>query len=219
MGALIDFTAKRNAKLTQVAPVVVATPVAVEDPAPVAPALNPGWRSGIETIYVDTADTAKLVRAELKQVFPAFKFKVRISRYSMGSSIYISWTDGPTEKQVKAALDKYDGSYFDAMTDYHGSTIRKGEDGKHYNYEGSISCSRHLSEAVILYAAKQLLAERGIDFTPTLDRDGCVRWGEHYELQTGFWVRVNTIGVDEKGTILGVVNVENTDAGNVVRYS
>jgi conjugative element/phage-associated large polyvalent protein len=48
---------------------------------------------------IDTKDVAKLVRKELKTHFPRHKFSVRIERYSMGSSINVTWIDGPMVKE------------------------------------------------------------------------------------------------------------------------
>ena len=109
---------------------------------------NERSRVARETIYVDTKDTAKLIRAKLKVTFPNIKFGVKISRYSMGSSIYITWTDGPTDAMVRAALEEYRGDYFDGMTDYHGGLVRE-VDGKHYRYAGSISTQRSHSDTFI----------------------------------------------------------------------
>lgn len=44
-------------------------------------------------------------RAELKAMFPKTKFSVRSSTYSMGSEVYVKWTDGPTEESVQNVLD------------------------------------------------------------------------------------------------------------------
>jgi len=52
--------------------------------------------------YMDTKEVAKLVRKELKTHFPMQKFSVRIERYSMGSSINVTWIDGPMVKDVEA---------------------------------------------------------------------------------------------------------------------
>ena len=48
---------------------------------------------------IDTKEMAKLVRKELKTHFPRHKFSVRIERYSMGSSINVTWTDRPMVKE------------------------------------------------------------------------------------------------------------------------
>src|ERR1035437_10201609 len=65
--------------------------------------------------YIDTADCAKLVRRALKANFPKVKFSVRSSSYSMGSSIHVGWTDGPTVDAVNAVVACYGGSGFDGM--------------------------------------------------------------------------------------------------------
>ena len=71
--------------------------------------------------YLTCADTAKLVRAALKETFPGVKFSVRSSVYAGGASIDIKYTDGPTCEQVKGVVAMFEGSYFDGMTDYKGS--------------------------------------------------------------------------------------------------
>jgi hypothetical protein len=70
--------------------------------------------------YLSCADTAKLVRAALKESFPGVKFSVRSSVYSGGASINVNYVDGPTYDQVKAVVSVFEGSYFDGMTDYKG---------------------------------------------------------------------------------------------------
>jgi len=70
--------------------------------------------------YLSCADTAKLVRAALKETFPGVKFSVRSSVYSGGASINVNYVDGPTYDQVKAVVSVFEGSYFDGMTDYKG---------------------------------------------------------------------------------------------------
>jgi hypothetical protein len=66
---------------------------------------------------LSVAETAKLVRAELKTTFPGVKFSVRSSSYSGGASIDVRWTDGPTGKDVDRVLKPYEGARFDGMTD------------------------------------------------------------------------------------------------------
>lgn len=67
--------------------------------------------------WIDAADVAKLVRTRVKADFPGVKFSVRTSKYSMGASITAYWTDGPTTKQVDAAVAQYGGSGFDGSID------------------------------------------------------------------------------------------------------
>jgi len=61
------------------------------------------------------------IRMELKAAFPGVKFSVRSEGYSMGCSIDIDWTDGPTKEAVKMITNKYEYGTFDSMTDCAGS--------------------------------------------------------------------------------------------------
>ena len=70
-----------------------------------------------EQRYLTTAETAKLIRAQLKVHFPGTKFSVRSSVYSMGSSVSIHWTDGPTKKAVNLVVGPFAGRDFDGMID------------------------------------------------------------------------------------------------------
>lgn len=71
----------------------------------------------VETEYIGVADTAKLIRAQLKKHFPKVKFGVRSKSYSMGASININWTDGPTAKAVDEVVQVFGGANFDGMID------------------------------------------------------------------------------------------------------
>jgi hypothetical protein len=73
------------------------------------------------TTYLSCADTAKLVRAALKETFPGVKFSVKSSVYAGGASINIAYIDGPSAAQVEAVAKAFQGAYFDGMTDYKGS--------------------------------------------------------------------------------------------------
>lgn len=67
--------------------------------------------------YLTCAETAQLVRKQLKREFPGVKFSVKSSTYSGGASIRVSWTDGPTEAEVKGITSPYEGGGFDPMID------------------------------------------------------------------------------------------------------
>lgn len=69
--------------------------------------------------YLNGADTAKLIRVELKKNFPATKFSVRTER---SGTIRINWTDGPTQKRVDEVVGGFEGKGFDGMIDM-GYTI------------------------------------------------------------------------------------------------
>lgn len=86
--------------------------------------------------YLSCAETAKLMRGELKKTFPGQKFSVRSSVYSGGASIDVSWTDGPSANTVDKVVKKFAGATFDGMTDmksyhdteYAGETVSMGAD-------------------------------------------------------------------------------------------
>lgn len=59
---------------------------------------------------MDIKDVAKEIRAILKKEFPATKFSVKCSRFSQGSSVETSWTDGPTTDQVDELIGHYGNS-------------------------------------------------------------------------------------------------------------
>lgn len=71
----------------------------------------------VPPVYISCADTAKMIRKDLKAAFPGVKFSVRSHSYAGGASIDIRWTDGPTSTQVDAITGRYQGSAFDGMVD------------------------------------------------------------------------------------------------------
>jgi len=109
--------------------------------------------------YLSCAETAKLVRAALKEAFPGVKFSVRSSVYSGGASINISYADGPSCEQVKGIVSVFEGSYFDGMTDYKGSNyssldgeeVRFGADFIFVNRTFSLA----LFTSLVAYACKE----------------------------------------------------------------
>ena len=64
----------------------------------------------------DSADKAKALRRVLKLRFPATRFSVRTHRYSMGSSVRVSWDDGPTARIVETYCKRLDRVYRDDAT-------------------------------------------------------------------------------------------------------
>jgi hypothetical protein len=90
--------------------------------------------------YATAADSAKLVRADLKAAWPGVKFSVRSER----STVNVSWTDGPTTKQVEALLNKYEMGYFDGMDDSYKYTSEYVVDGVDYSVK-YLFCHRDMS--------------------------------------------------------------------------
>ena len=69
------------------------------------------------TRYLTCAETAKLIRAELRRCYPGVKFSVRSSTYAGGASIRVEWTDGPTDEAVTGTARVFAGARFDGMVD------------------------------------------------------------------------------------------------------
>jgi hypothetical protein len=76
----------------------------------------------ITEIFETAAQTAQKIRKVLKSAFPGVKFSVTSSSYSMGSSVYVSWTDGPFSSQVNEILNQFSSGSFDGMQDMYIST-------------------------------------------------------------------------------------------------
>lgn len=110
------------------------------------------------TRYMGVTETAKLIRQALKEAFPEIKFSVRSSRYAGGSSIDVSWEDGPTEHQVEAIAQAFQGGYFDGMTDYKGHNTHT-MNGEPVRFGGDfVFCTRHVP-AHKVEAAQKILGQ------------------------------------------------------------
>jgi hypothetical protein len=72
------------------------------------------------TYKTGAAECAAAIRVELKKAFPGVKFSVRSSTFSMGDSVGVSWTDGPTEPAVENVINRFQYGTFDSMTDCAG---------------------------------------------------------------------------------------------------
>jgi hypothetical protein len=105
-----------------------------------------------------TTETATEVRKALKQAFPTIRFSVRSKSYSMGSSIDVSWTDGPVQKEVQQILNHFEGAGFDGSTDskfyrepaqLNGELVRFGVDFVH----GTRNISQDLMRQAALLVA------------------------------------------------------------------
>ncbi len=94
--------------------------------------------------YATAADSAKLVRADLKAAWPGVKFSVRSER----SNVNVEWTDGPTTKQVEVLLGKFEMGYFDGMDDSYKYTSTYIVDGVDYSVK-YLFCHRNASDEAI----------------------------------------------------------------------
>jgi len=97
--------------------------------------------------YISVVDTAKLIRAALKENFPGVKFSVRSSQYAGGASINISWTDGPAQQDVRPITQPFAGATFDGMIDLK-SYVTGELDGEAVHFGADyVFTTRELSDA------------------------------------------------------------------------
>ena len=122
--------------------------------------------------YLSCAETAKLVRAALKESFPNIKFSVRSSNYSGGASINISYQDGPIYKAVKNVVAMFEGAYFDGMTDYQGYNY-SSLDGVETSFGANfIFVNREFSVDVMKSAVQEACQYYGYQM-PEISAGGC----------------------------------------------
>jgi len=61
-------------------------------------------------VTLKTKDVATAVRQTLREAFPSTTFVVRARTWTDGSSVDVSWTDGPTREEVDALVEVYRGT-------------------------------------------------------------------------------------------------------------
>ena len=109
--------------------------------------------------YISCVETAKLIRAALKEAFPGVKFQVKSKLYSGGASISIYYQDGPAADNVKAVVGVFEGSYFDGMIDYKGANYAE-LDGEPVRFGADfVFVNREYSDALIAQAIDNLYAK------------------------------------------------------------
>lgn len=113
----------------------------------------------------DHARASKHMKRELREAFPGVKFSVRSDSYSMGDSVDVTWTNGPTSEQVKTITRKYQQGSFNSMEDI---------------YEDDKSA---FSDAVgtVLGQSKHVFEKRGYD--DRLCEAAARAWCDHKQLE------------------------------------
>lgn len=67
--------------------------------------------------HIDVVEVAKLIKRRLRNLYPDTKFSVRTDRFAGGSSVDISYVDGPTQSEVEGVANSYKSARFDGMID------------------------------------------------------------------------------------------------------
>lgn len=110
---------------------------------------------------------AKNMRIELKRAFPTVKFSVRGDSFSMGDSIDVRWTDGPTSKQVEAIIDKYSAGSFDGMTDYYNYSSSTWTDA--FGDAKYVHAKRDYSDLLVAKAIQAVAKEFHSESKPSVE--------------------------------------------------
>ena len=90
------------------------------------------------------AAAASVLRKELKKAYPLTIFKVTSNSFSGGTSIRVSWTDGPACSSVRAITKNYEYGTYDAMNDIYEYKKDAG-DVPQVKY---VICNRYISKEV-----------------------------------------------------------------------
>lgn len=100
---------------------------------------------------------ARNIRIELKAAFPGVKFSVKSSRFSMGDSIDVKWTDGPNGDQVDAIIDRYAAGSFNGMEDIYEYSRDAWKDA--FGDAKYVHSSRSMSDKAIEAAIRTATAQ------------------------------------------------------------
>ena len=148
--------------------------------------------------WVTPAETAKLVRKELKRRFPDTKFSVRTD----GNALNVKWMEGPTGKEVDAALAGYDGGRFDGMIDFA------------YSVDSWLTPDGRAVLGKNLGSARTGGWDEGYDFEPPEEGAELVTFGAKYIFTTRYY-RLETVleaaaAVGEAHGVLGPIETRVT---------
>jgi len=109
--------------------------------------------------HTQAAQAAKQIKAILKKAYPTVKFSVKSDTYSNGDHVDVSYTDGPTAKEVEGKISQFKLGHFDGMTDcYEYSNSR--EDIPQTKF---LFVNRDLSENTKELLKKEIMSMFGIE--------------------------------------------------------
>ena len=109
---------------------------------------------------------AKNMRIELKAAFPSIKFSVKSKSYSMGNSINVSWTDGPTDDQIESIIDKSAAGHFDGSDDSYKDERSTWKDA--FGSAMYVHANRHDSDMAIASAIRTVCNKYDLFPAPTV---------------------------------------------------
>lgn len=101
------------------------------------------------------AAAAQAIRQDLKKAFPGVKFRVRSSSFSMGNSVDVDWTDGPTRDDVNRIIGRYQYGHFDGMQDLYEYSNRRNDLPQAKYVSGNRSMSEEVRAELLAYVAER----------------------------------------------------------------
>jgi hypothetical protein len=110
------------------------------------------------------AKAAAAIKAELKKQFPAIKFSVKSSGFSMGDDVNISYTDGVPTKEIEAITNKYQQGSFDGMEDI-------------YNYDNSRD---DIPQSKYVFVDREISVEAAIKACEVANK----KYGNRFKIET-----------------------------------
>lgn len=120
--------------------------------------------SETKRIKTPHAAAAQAIRQDLKKAWPGVEFAVTSQGYSMGNSVSVRWTDGPTAAEVGAITGRYKAGHFDGMQDLYEYTNLRAD----IPQVKFVSCSREMSDDV----RAEILSSVASRFFDPDDREG-----------------------------------------------
>lgn len=148
------------------------------------------------------AGAAAAIKVELKAAFPGIKFSVTSDSFSMGDSVHIGWTDGPTSNEVENISKKYQYGHFDGMTDMYESSNSRDDIPQSKYVSASRSISDEL-EAILLPDAEKYFNADNYSSVHTA-KDFLRRVFYHYSIPQGATVT----GIERTGETCGLSSPE-----------
>lgn len=122
------------------------------------------------------AAAAQAIRQDLKRAWPSVKFQVTSQGYSMGNSVSVRWTDGPTRDEVNRIIGRYQYGHFDGMQDLYESSNRRDDIPQAKYVSGSRSMSDEVRADLLGYIIERF-------FNPD-EREGVT---ENTRMPNGCW--------------------------------
>jgi hypothetical protein len=135
--------------------------------------------------HYSLTETAGLIRKALKESFPDTKFSITTKRYTGGSNITISFTNGPLTKDVQAVCSAFEGAGFDGSTDSTYYNKARSFRGELVTFNrGYVFVTREITERVLQMAAYRVHKETKLPLL-TLTGDWKLLNGE-YQVPFGY---------------------------------